>query len=128
MASLKWKNSVIPIRVTVIIRICADYPNWVNYRNKTIDSPDYQKSPTLASHYTIKVGGWARLPSSWTTVTPNRSRIDDWPEPERQGPFGPLAKAEVLVKAMRLSFSWRWFHMSERWLMDLDLYFNFVIK
>ena len=32
------------------------------YRNKTIGSPGCLKFPTLASHYSIKVGCWARLP------------------------------------------------------------------
>ena len=35
------------------------------YRNKIIGSPGHLKFPTLASHYTIKVGCWARLQESF---------------------------------------------------------------
>ena len=45
------KDTVLPVLDTVSLNLI-----------KTIGSPGYLKSPTLASHYTIKVGCWARLP------------------------------------------------------------------
>ena len=59
---IRCKNTIMPVWVICVL---ADFPNWHNgilIRYQTIGSQGYLKFPTLASHYTIKVGCWARLP------------------------------------------------------------------